>query len=124
MLMKARGVRVAETALVQERQIADFRAMLKLLRSAPAMPCAFGCKDLGLQRYQFFLKAYLLAAGTAPRLLVDEKGTIRNVTWLPFLLVDTPRFGLELLSSAVVILVIRIRLFFLRLALRRGSQTR
>jgi len=102
-LIKERGVQVAETIPVQEKDIAAFQPMLRLMRREPVLPCAFGCKDFTLQRYQFFLKFYLLAAGPSPRILIDEGGEIRTVLWPSFLFLDIPRFLVELTASSFVL---------------------
>lgn len=102
-ILNSRGVPVLESIAIQEKDVADFKTLVRLVRRDPPMPCVFGCKELDLQRYQFFLKTYLLSARRGPRILIDETESLKTVTWPSYLFLDLPRFLFEVCASMLVL---------------------
>ena len=100
---------------LDEKAIIRFREMFRLVRNTPknSVLC-FGCKDLEVQRYQFVLKSYLLLGRAKRRFLIDEQGTKIEFGFPGYFFLDVPRFVVELFASALVIVVVYIRLLLLR----------
>ena len=100
---------------LDEKAIIRFREMFRLVRNTPknSVLC-FGCKDLEVQRYQFVLKSYLLLGRARRRFLIDEQGTKIEFGLPGYFFSDVPRFVVELFASALVIVVVYIRLLLLR----------
>jgi hypothetical protein len=87
------------TIPVDEKQITYPVQLVRLLHREKAQVLAFGCKDLALQRFQFWLSAFLCLGGAREKLIVDEAGKSKRVNVLRFVLSDIPRFCLELVMS-------------------------
>lgn len=83
-----------------ERDIVHGRMVLSRLRESPADLVGFGCQELELQRYAFFLKFYLIFGRASRRILIDESGVVVPVKVPKFLLRDLPRMILEIIASA------------------------
>lgn len=113
---KLQGVDIRE---INERDITKPQYVWNLLRGDAANCVAFGCKNLSLQRFQFFLKFYLLLSWKPDRYLVDEENTVIKVTWASYALSDFPRFVLESVVSLWILLSASIILPFLRSSFRR-----
>jgi len=93
-----------EVLATDEKVIVQGKKILRDLRLRSYDAVCFGCKSLGLQRYQFILKTYLLAAKGRQRLIVDEAGNLVRFSLRRYLAVDVPMFLFELLASGVVLL--------------------
>jgi hypothetical protein len=87
------------TIPVEEKQITNTVQLVRLLRSEKAQVLAFGCKDLALQRFQFWLSAFLCLSGATEKLIIDEAGKSKGVNVFRFVFTDIPRFCLELVMS-------------------------
>lgn len=119
--LRAKTGKVADAVTaIEEKAISRFGEMLRVMRTKPktATMC-FGCKNLELQRYQFVLKAYLLLSGASQRFLIDGRGEFIRVSWIFFLLVDTPKFLLELFASAGILMATTVKLLWLRQSVGR-----
>jgi hypothetical protein len=95
----------------EEKWITSPSTVREQLKGTASPVVAFGCKDLGLQRFQFALKLYLLLYSPRERYLIDESARVVRVTWPRFLTADLARFGIEVAASVVVLLhaVVRLR---------------
>ncbi len=112
------GAEKATTILLDERAISEGGRMIKALRGRRAQYAACGCRDLSLQRYQFFIKLFLLMTPADGRWLVDQGGGTLSVHWLSFLRKDVPFFLWEVSASALTLLFSFFHLVLLRM---RGS---
>ena len=73
------GEHSLEVVLLNERDIVHGRMVLSRLRESEADLVAFGCQEVELQRYTFFLRFYLMF-GRAPRkILIDEEASHDSV---------------------------------------------
>jgi hypothetical protein len=84
------------------------------LKGTTSPVVAFGCKDLGLQRFQFALKLYLLLYSPRERYLIDESARVVRVSWPRFLTADLARFAVEVAASVAVLFHAAFRLYGLR----------
>jgi hypothetical protein len=98
----------------EEKWITSPSKVRAQLKGTDSPVVAFGCKDLALQRFQVALKLYLLLYSPRERYLVDESARVVPVTWPRFLLLDLPRFAVEIAASVVVLLHAAFRLRGLR----------
>ena len=101
-----------EIAIVrlEEKHIARIRETMRLVREERASVVAFGCKDLGLQRYQFVLQSFLALSRSDTGLLLDESGRAEQFHAARYLLIQVPRFILECAASAWILAYSFIRL--------------
>ncbi len=88
---------------IDEKQITNPIQLIRLLRREKVQVLAFGCKDLTLQRFQFWLSAFLCVCGAPNGLIMDEAGATKKVDVVRFVFADVPRFCLELIMSMCVI---------------------
>ena len=93
-----------ELVQLNERDIVHGRMVLSRLGESPADLIGFGCQELDLQRYTFFLKFYLIFSRATRKILIDESGTVVDVKTSAFLLRDLPRMVLETAASAGMLL--------------------
>ncbi|MDE3058749.1 MAG: hypothetical protein KGJ59_12415 [Bacteroidota bacterium] len=96
----------------EEKSLVEAKHMLRTVRQPVSRSVGFACKSLALQRYQFVIKSYLLVSGAKEKFLFDETGNLINVSFRHYLVVDAPRFIIEILSSFFVVGISYIRLFF------------
>ncbi|MGH2567404.1 MAG: hypothetical protein ACRDGA_03625 [Bacteroidota bacterium] len=108
------------TLVVEEKSIASFWTMRRLLRQNRVDTAVFGCKDLSLQRYLFVLKGYLLLAKASSRLILDEEGKFVRFNLLTYLMVDAPKFIFEIFASGGVLVITIFRLMVLRYTIRKN----
>ncbi|MBI2620462.1 MAG: hypothetical protein HYW57_10305 [Ignavibacteriales bacterium] len=109
----------ADTFTVNEQALLFPRSILTLLRERRTEVVAFGCIDLALQRYQFFLRLYLLFSRGSRRCLLDEHSGFSTVGLGGFLLKHVPVFLFEVFASIIVISCSFLHLFWLRI---RGAR--
>ena len=113
---------IVEAVSQDEKSIARFDRMFTTVRKDRYDAICFGCKDLSMQRYQFFLKSYLLVATSRRRLMIDENGTVQMFSALEFFFIDVPRFVVELVASSWVVSTMFVRLFMLQLLKPRTNR--
>lgn len=105
-------------ARLDEKILSEGSRLAVLVRGKKADTVAFACRELSLQRYQFFMKLSLLTVSSEGRFLIDQKGSVLRVRWLSFFLRDLPLFLYELAASTSMLLMSFIHLVFLKSQIR------
>ncbi len=109
---------------IDEKSLAKFRQMLKLVRQDKHSLFVFGSKNLEVQRYQFPLKFFLLFARAKEKFIIDEVGNISYFSYWGYLFFDVPNFCLEVLLSTLAVMVLYVRLLHLKGKLTRKTLAR
>ena len=105
--------RDVEVIVVDEKAIAKFQLMRTLVRERQFWGTCFGVKEIGVQRYRFFLISYLLLAPSGHKFLVDEQGATLRFNIVRYLSIAIPEFVLEVAVSVVVVVAAFLRLWWL-----------
>ena len=111
---------LVEVVELQEKEAVELSRIVPLLRTKRYEAVAFGVRRLSLQRFQLFLKMDLLCSRPARRMIIDEAGEYLRAKWTVFLLVDLPKFVVELVASAFTLL----RAYAMLLLLRKQGERR
>jgi len=109
---------------IEEKSLIKFRQMLTLVRQVESEFVIFGCKNLDVQRYQFALKFFLLFARAKEKFIIDEVGNISYFSYWGYLFFDVPNFCLEVLLSILAVMLLYVRLVFLKGKLTRKTLPR
>jgi len=80
--------------------------------------------DIQLQRQKDLLKGLLLLAGARAKFFIDTFGNTEKVSWLTFLVKDSPKLILESLLSMILILYIQIKLRMVLVTAKKENKTR
>ena len=80
------------------------------------------CYDNNIERKIFFKKALALLAKVKERWLIDSFGQKEKISWWRFLLVEVPRFGIEILLSIPMVVYSLLKLDKLRRSKSKKSK--
>ena len=92
-----------------EKDLSRFGFMLRLIKSGDYARVVFGTQDIDFQRFYYFIMLMLLFAGKFRGGIADEQGRFAKFSLIRFLLLCTPKFIIELIASAFVVLWFHIK---------------
>lgn len=109
---------------LEEKSLLHARKIFDEIRDRRYRAVAFGCRSLDSLRYEIVISTFLVCARAQRKYIVDESGHSKEIRWLPYILLDIPRFGWETLASAFVIVLTFFRLLILQKRLTHGPSRR
>lgn len=106
---------------IDEKEIAKLRMLIRQVRSGQFDEIFFGCQEIELQRFNFFMKMYIFFSKARKGAILDELGNRDNFSSFKFIFIETPLFIIELIASALVIVYFYIKLPLLKWSLKARS---
>lgn len=103
--------------------ITNITQELRQIRRKKYDTVIFLTPDIQLQRQKDLLKGLLLLTGARAKYFIDTFGNTEKVSWLTFLVKDSPKLILESLLSAILILYIHIKLRMVLVTAKKENKT-
>jgi hypothetical protein len=103
-ILKANGLdeNAVFTVKVDEKELAKPGKMKKIVNGGNYESILFGCIELSLQRFQTFMKFYILLSKSKKGAIVDESGNSAQFSLIKHLFAELPMLALEAVVSIIV----------------------
>jgi hypothetical protein len=112
-ILKLAG-RNARVVKIDEKDLARAGEMRRIIAANKPDYLIFGCKELELQRFRFFMKFYIMIYAARQGMILDEYGE-RDTFRLPgFVFYDLPKLAVEIIASVIVLVYYHIKIPILR----------
>lgn len=99
---------------IDEKKLASPSYIKSLIKSSNYQKVYFGTTIIDLQRFHFFMKAYLFLSGNQKGAIIDEKGNSNNYSLAKLFFYESPKLLFEALASFVVVTYFYIKLPILK----------
>lgn len=99
---------------IDEKKLASPGYIKNLIKSGNYQNVFFGTTIIDLQRFHFFMKAYLFLCGNQKGAIIDEKGNSNNYSLVKLLFYESPKLFFEAIASFVVVTYFYIKLPILK----------
>jgi hypothetical protein len=111
----------ARVVKLDEKALSDAAAMRRIIGVNNPDEVIFGCKELGLQRFTFFMKLYIMRFALGRGMIIDETGDREVFSRAGFIFSDLPRLMIEIIASVFVIIYYHIKFPLLRIIWKKNK---
>lgn len=103
-----------EILKIDEKDLSNFRKIIKILRNFNGDRIYFGTTDLSFQRFQTFIKAYLFLSFQFNSAIIDEQGKRNKFSLSKLFFVELPLFMIEIIYSTLLVIYYHIKIPILK----------
>lgn len=96
---------------IDEKDLSNFGYVNKLIKSEKINKIYFSVYSLDYLRFSFFMKLFCLLNGINGE-IIDQFGRKIEYKTLPFIFIDIPKFIIEILFSALVVIYYQAKFIF------------
>ena len=120
LIISANSLRDVEIIKIDEKQLSNFKYVNSLVNKSDYSSIYFGSLDNNFQRFQYFMKTFILLSKAKNGSIIDELGTSNTFSFFKYLSIETPKFALELLLSGIIAVYFHIKLPVIKWMLKKS----
>ena len=120
LIISANSLRDIEVIKIDEKQLSNFKYIKTLVNKSDYSSIYFGSLDNNFQRFQYFMKTFILLSRAKKGSIIDELGNTNHYNFFKYLFIETPKFALELIFSAFIAIYFHIKLPVIKWMLKKS----
>ncbi len=123
MILESNNIDYTDFEIVKfdEKLLSSPRAILRLINKSKYQAVYFGCKENELQRFQIFMKIYIILSLKFKGSVIDESGHKNDFSLIKMIVCELPRLFCEAIVSLLTIIIYYIKIPYLKWTLLKKN---